>query len=267
MVTDPRQKEADATAPTLLAIDTSTSSLTIALTKGREQIGERHNYAERNHSLYLVPMVQELLESSGMLPENLDAIAVGVGPGSYTGVRIGVTVAKTMAWTLGKPVYGVSSLEAMAYGAAAEHARSGRTWLVPLMDARRGQVYTGLFEADASASENSEKHVEWHRHQPDGIRLLDGWLAELRRIATERQKPDSIAFIGEVEPFRAAIAAFGEEWSGRIAAVPFDMQAVAVGRLALPLFERGEPGDPHGLLPNYTQLAEAEANLLARGKS
>jgi len=101
-----------------LAVDTSTASLTIAVLEQNRMLGELNTVAERNHSIGLLPNIRQLLAELGMKPRDLQAVAVGRGPGSYTGVRIGVSTAKTFAWALGIPLLGVSSLEALAYGAA-----------------------------------------------------------------------------------------------------------------------------------------------------
>ncbi|WP_409344150.1 tRNA (adenosine(37)-N6)-threonylcarbamoyltransferase complex dimerization subunit type 1 TsaB [Paenibacillus sp. MBLB4367] len=305
MVTGQQRNGPARTTGSMLAIDTSTATMTVALLAGSAVLGEKHNMSERNHSLYLMPVVQELLSEHGLQPNDLDGFAVGVGPGSYTGVRIGVTAAKTMAWALGKPVYGVSSLEALAYGAAHElflttqggTANEGggygrkpeevesmpltvspvndslRTWFVPLMDARRGQVYTALFERTA-VDNTLDIHqgsaafpYTWTRLRADGIQLMDAWANGLRETAgSTGEAPDRIVFIGDVEPFRGLIAGLAESWSGEVAAQPFPAKASALGRLAAPLLASGAPSDAHGLLPNYAQITEAEANLLARSK-
>src|SRR5437879_900652 len=97
----------------ILALDTSTAAMSIAIIEQGQLVQETHIHADRTHSLYLMPMIQELIKTVGMKLSDLSAIAVGVGPGSYTGVRIGVTAAKTLAWTLKLPIIGISSLEAM----------------------------------------------------------------------------------------------------------------------------------------------------------
>jgi tRNA threonylcarbamoyladenosine biosynthesis protein TsaB len=140
----------------LLAFDTSTSSMTVALLTGTHLAAERQEVAERNHSIQLFPLVESALQACELAPEQIDAYGVGIGPGSYTGVRIAVTAAKTMAWALAKPVVGVSSLAALALGAVhgtdgeqtAIPLASGETvWIVPLVNARRGQAFTALFAA------------------------------------------------------------------------------------------------------------------------
>lgn len=141
----------------LLALDTSTASMTVALLDGTRLTAERQEVAERNHSIQLFPLVESALQACGLGPEQIDAYGVGIGPGSYTGVRIAVTAAKTMAWAQAKPVVGVSSLAALALGSvhAADDGEpaviplaAGETvWIVPLVNARRGQAFTALFAA------------------------------------------------------------------------------------------------------------------------
>lgn len=262
-----RDKEADGSAsgaggsgPTALAFDTSSSVLAAAITRGGHVADSSQSFTERNHSVRVVPDLQELLRRNGLQARDVDFIAVGQGPGSYTGVRIAVTAAKTLAWTWGKPLLGVSSLEAMAFGAwrkeSGEREPDGDVWFVPLVDARRGQVYTARFVASGG---------EWRRAEEDGIRLLADWLATLNREAKERSDrtaPAAIVFTGE-------LASLEGKWDPETASVcgvpfrtrPMALEAGAVGLLAEQRYMRGERDDVHGFVPNYTQLTEAEVNL------
>lgn len=248
-----------------LAMDTSTASMTVALMKGNERLDQLDSVAERNHSIYLLPMVKKLLEQNSMKPRDLSGIAVGVGPGSYTGVRIAVTAAKTMAWALGCPVIGVSSLEALALGAnfKGEGLSTAIRWYVPLMNGRRGQAYTALFASD---------HGEWSRLESDAILLMDSWLERLKASilnSESNEAPQELWFVGEVEPFDAWIDSFKESCKGRILvnAIKYELSSDAVGQLALQkLATGGQPDEVHDLLPNYAQLAEAEAKLLEKNK-
>ena len=104
-----------------LAIDTSTSAMTVAILENGHLLGEISSHAERNHSLGLLPHIQDLLSRLGMKPRDLGSVAAGQGPGSYTGVRIAVSVAKTFAWSLGLDLIGMSSLEAMAIGGSIQN--------------------------------------------------------------------------------------------------------------------------------------------------
>ena len=126
----------------VLAIDTSNYSLGIALMNQEQVIGEYITNMKKNHSIRVMPAIEKLMADCEMKPSDLEKIVVAKGPGSYTGVRIGVTIAKTLAWTLNIPLVGISSLEALAAGAG----RYFDGCISPLFDARRGQIYTGLYQ-------------------------------------------------------------------------------------------------------------------------
>ena len=98
----------------VLAIDTSNTTLSVALVENNEILIEVVEATKNDHSKRLMPTIEALFKKVNRTPKELDLIAVAEGPGSYTGVRIGVTVAKTLAWTLNKPLVGVSSLEILA---------------------------------------------------------------------------------------------------------------------------------------------------------
>ncbi|MBB6633446.1 tRNA (adenosine(37)-N6)-threonylcarbamoyltransferase complex dimerization subunit type 1 TsaB [Cohnella thailandensis] len=263
---------------TALALDTSTATLAVAVTRNGETVGRSQSYAERNHSVYVTSQMKELLESCGTEASKLDVIAVGQGPGSYTGVRIAVTAAKTLAWIWKKPLVGVSSLEAMAYGfwrkrLESETGIQGDVWIVPLMDARRGQVYNARFVAREDGA--------WIRAEEDGIRLFKGWFDRLEETSagtSESEKPPSeIWFLSETGELTAKLLGEADDrivhGAGPDSAVSasgalcqevlWEMDAAAVGLLAEERFRRGETDGVHGFVPNYTQLTEAEAKLNA----
>ena len=127
-----------------LGIDTANTPLSVALVKDGELLIEETSAMAINHSLRAMPAIEELLEQAGLAPADIDAIAVSEGPGSYTGARIGVTIAKTLAWTLGKPLVGVSTLKALAANALFFNGL-----VCPIVDARRGNVYAGVYQYDA----------------------------------------------------------------------------------------------------------------------
>ena len=116
----------------ILAFDTATPAASVALVRDGELLGERTSRAVR-----VLADADELLREAGLGPDHLDALAVGVGPGSFTGVRIGLAVARGLALGLELPVAGVSTLDALAAGAPGS---------VPVLDAARGEVFAGLFE-------------------------------------------------------------------------------------------------------------------------
>ena len=112
----------------ILAFDTATDVATAALVREGEVLGERRSRAAR-----ILVDVEELLAEAGLAPDAVDGIAVGIGPGGYTGLRMGLVTARTLAFSLGVGVAGVSTLDALAAGAPGA---------VPVLDARRGEVFT-----------------------------------------------------------------------------------------------------------------------------
>ncbi|WP_136603728.1 tRNA (adenosine(37)-N6)-threonylcarbamoyltransferase complex dimerization subunit type 1 TsaB [Paenibacillus dokdonensis] len=241
-----------------LALDTSTACLALAVMENDKVLHTIKAAGERNHSVHLLPLVQKGLAEAGVASSDLNGIAVGIGPGSYTGTRIAVTAAKTLAWTWNIPVAGISSLHALAWSgllSAAERG-TGKNWVVPLVDARRGQAYTALFQANGD-------HMPV-RHHEDAIRLMDHWVEEIEHLWTEtpeEEKPEGIWFVGEIGNLEAAAERLRPMLGDRLHITGCDMEGEPVGRLGAQHLMRGEIDDVHRLVPNYTQLAEAEKLL------
>ena len=103
--------------PTILHIETATDVCSVALSRGAEIIGLKEEAGGNNHAKHLLPFVDEVLKQGGCTVRDLNGIAVSIGPGSYTGLRIGVSTAKGIAYTAGIPVMAVSTLESIAQGA------------------------------------------------------------------------------------------------------------------------------------------------------
>lgn len=125
----------------LLAIDTSTEACSVALQVGTERL-HLDEVCPQQHSKRVLPMVQQLLTESGLSLQQLDGIVFGRGPGSFTGVRIGVGVTQGLAFGADLPVYGVSTLAAMAQAAYRLH---GATQVIAAIDARMAEIYLGYF--------------------------------------------------------------------------------------------------------------------------
>ncbi|WP_274649105.1 tRNA (adenosine(37)-N6)-threonylcarbamoyltransferase complex dimerization subunit type 1 TsaB [Paenibacillus humicola] len=296
-----------ADGPLMLAVDTSTAALAAAVVRGGTTLASLQTMAERNHSVQTVPQIKALLERSGVAPESLDGLAVGRGPGSYTGMRIAVAVGKTLAWVWNKPLVGVSSLEALAYGAMCEAADGadeaaagdiggefgrpadlgevsvGRThpaqadgivspeeWYIPIMDARRGQVYTAAF-----ASQGGRE--SWSRLEDDGIRLMKDWVDRVNGLRLARRNgeaPFRIWIVGDFSLHEAegerlrslceAEISYAGSRHTEVRLLPAVLNGSAVAALGMRRIARGERDEAHTFVPNYTQLAEAEVKLLAR---
>jgi tRNA threonylcarbamoyladenosine biosynthesis protein TsaB len=239
----------------LLAVDTATAVMAIAVMEQGNILAEMHRRGERNHSMFFVPAVQKLVDSLGMRLDQLSMIAVGHGPGSYTGVRIAVTAAKTMAWALNIPLLGISTLEAIAYGGrrAAPPPGTGEAWYIPLLDGRRGQAYTAVYRC---------RDQRWSVLAGDGIRQVDAWLEEIRSLAAgSGKKPERIVFVGETDGFKERLSSFAGNWDGNAEILNHHVRAEDIGLLAIRRWENGERDAAHAFRPNYTQLAEAEAKL------
>ncbi|MFP7369967.1 tRNA (adenosine(37)-N6)-threonylcarbamoyltransferase complex dimerization subunit type 1 TsaB [Bacillus safensis] len=224
---------------TILAIDTSNHTLGIALVRDLTVIGESITYLKKNHSVRAMPTVEALMKECGVAPSELSKIVVAKGPGSYTGVRIGVTIGKTLAWTLSIPISAVSSLEALA-----ANGQYFDGYISPLFDARRGQVYTGLYTFE----KGKIKEVELDQNI-----LLTDWLHELKKTGK------SVLFLGQdVHLHEESIRSILGE-TAVLAEGIFHNPRPSV----LAFLGADRPAeDVHQLVPNYIRLAEAEVKWL-----
>lgn len=228
----------------VLAIDTSNYTLGVAVITEEQVIGEYITNLKKNHSVRVMPAIEKLLQDCELLPKDLDKIVVAKGPGSYTGVRIGVTIAKTLAWTLNIPLVGVSSLQVLAAGV-------GRYFdgaVSPLFDARRGQIYTGLYQHQ---NNQIEPLVQ------DQIILTTDWVKHLQTFA------GNILFVGSDLPLHREI--IKESLGERAVFAEITEHNPRPAELALLGYHL--PGeDVHHFVPNYIRLAEAEAKWLEAQK-
>jgi tRNA threonylcarbamoyladenosine biosynthesis protein TsaB len=128
----------------VLGIETSTPRISVALVDGDTLLAEREVMVERNRT-GLMPVIDELFTAVGLEPHGLDAVAVGAGPGSFTGLRIGMATAKGIAFASGRPLWAVSSLAAIAH---TELGRDPAGLVVAVLDARKGEIYAGAYRRD-----------------------------------------------------------------------------------------------------------------------
>lgn len=151
----------------LLALDTSTLHAAVAIGTVTGAVHTASPDPAQRHGRNLVPTIRDLLREAGLAPRDLGGIAVGIGPGSYTGLRIGVTAAKTLAYALSTPLVSLDSLEILARNAPDDALR-----VAVIADAQRGELYTAEFVREAPAA-------PLIRATPTQIEPQDVWLTRL----------------------------------------------------------------------------------------
>ena len=222
----------------LLAFETSAKAASVALFDENTLLGEQYQNTGLTHSQTLMVMAEDLLKQCGKTPAEVEAVAVANGPGSFTGVRIGAAAAKGFAWGRNIPLYGVSTLEAMALGLGAWEG-----YVCPVMDARRSQVYNALFYVNQGVVE---------RRSPDRAIAL----ADLKNELKKCEK--SVFLVGDgsnlcyntlVEDLPTLVLPPEQR---------IHQRAVGVGLAALRQIAAGDPGDGAALTPNYLRLSQAE---------
>ena len=229
----------------ILAIDTSAKAVSCAVMQDDRVLGSYFSDTGLTHSQTLLPMVQSLLSTVGLSVEELDALAVNAGPGSFTGVRIGVSTVKGLAFTHNTPCISVSTLEAMAYPLAV----SADTVICCAMDARCQQVYAALFEKDASGC--------LRRLTPDEALSL----SDLGVRLSELGRP--VVLVGD--GCNVCYAAFSETLPVSLAPSAVRMQsAVGTAAVAIDKWAKGETVSGDELLPTYLRLPQAERELRQR---
>ena len=228
----------------IIAFETSAKAASVALTDGGKLLAESYQNTGMTHSQTLMVMAQELLKTCGLCPKDVEAVAVASGPGSFTGVRIGVAAAKGFAWGGELPCYGVSTLEAMA-----RNLGIWQGYVVPAMDARRSQVYTAIFHAQKGVLTRLEEDMAIS-------------LEELREKIKNFE--ESIFLVGDgallcyntlLEEVPALVLPPEHRMHQRAAGVALAAQAMA---------DAGDPGKAAELTPNYLRLSQAERERAAR---
>lgn len=236
---------------TLVAIETSGASGSVALLSPDGALVERdvgrpaaEGDRPSGHGRELLPAIAALVAEAGIAKSDLGAISVSTGPGSYTGLRIGVTAAKTLAWALGCELVGVSTLEALARDAVARGVPDGTRRLVPALDARQGEVYAGIFSLEGEVV----TRVSGDAAMPPG------------ELAAELRGGDHV--------FGTGVARSGEGLAipegATSAEGPTSPRAGTVARLGAELLACGERTDVHDAAPVYLRASEAERKA-ARG--
>jgi tRNA threonylcarbamoyladenosine biosynthesis protein TsaB len=187
----------------LLALDTSTSAITVAVHDGERVLAERAVLDPRAHTEHLAPLVRQALEAAGCTPADITDVAAGVGPGPFTGLRVGLMTARTLAYTLGVACHGVVSLDALAHQAVRDESVDGATELVVATDARRKEVYWARYAVDGGRARRRTEPAVAHPHDLP---------AELRDLPAAGRGavlyPEALG--RPVEPLDASAAALAE---------------------------------------------------------
>ena len=211
----------------VLAFDTSSKALSLAILEDKQVLAETTINIKKNHSITLMPAIDFLMSSLDLTPKDLDRIVVAEGPGSYTGLRIAVATAKTLAHTLNIELVGMSSLLALV-------PSQQEGLVVPLMDARRNNVYAGFYENAQSVL--PEAHLSF------------------AEVLEQVKDAEQVTFVGEV-------GVFAEQIQERLPQANYQETLPNAANLAFWAWDK-EVDSLHDFVPNYLKRVEAEENWL-----
>ena len=228
----------------ILAFETSAKAASVALLENGKLLGESYQNTGLTHSQTLMVMAEDTLKQCGKTAAEVKAVAVAAGPGSFTGVRIGVAAAKGFAWGKELPCYGVSTLEAMA-----ENLNAYDGYVCPCMDARRSQVYNALFRADGGKL----------------TRVAEDRAIALADLKIELEKLDGPVFLvgdGANLCYNTLVDTIPN------LVLPAEhrlhQRAVGVAVIAQKMYDAGIAPSGGELAPNYLRLSQAEREKLEK---
>lgn len=228
----------------ILAFETSAKAASVALHDGQKLLGESYQNTGLTHSQTLMVMAEDVLKQCGKTAADVTAVAVAEGPGSFTGVRIGVAAAKGFAWGAELPCFGLSTLEAMA-----ENLGIYQGYVCPVMDARRSQVYNAMFYVNQGVIT---------RVTPDRAIALADLGAELKNLS------EPVFLVGDGS--NLCYNTLLEEVPNLVLPPEHCMhqRAVGVALLAAKQAALGIAPGGAGLTPNYLRLSQAEREKLEK---
>ena len=218
----------------ILAFESSAKSASVALVKDGELLSQYSQCSALTHSRTLLPMAEDMLKNAEVKLSEVDLIAVAHGPGSFTGIRIGVSTVKGLSWAADKPCVGVSTLEAMAW-----HGLLSGGYVCPVMDARRQQVYNALFMIEDGKPQ----------------RITDDRPIALAQLADEVRSLDApVLLVGDGA---ALTEKFFREHSVPCRIAPENLRWQSAWGVAMAASDK-QPGTSETLLPVYLRLSQAE---------
>ena len=231
----------------ILGIDTAMTTGSVALTEGEQVIAEYLLDIQATHSERLLPALDRLLQDTGSGGDDLDGIAVATGPGSFTGLRIGVATAKALAYTWRKPLIGVNVLEGLAF-----QVGFASKWVCSLVDARHDEVYGCLYEI-----ENLPEAAISPKAGP-----VEAFVEEVLEIAH-----GPICFTGDgARAYKDVISELAGERLVTPTSNSMYLRASSISLLGRERLLAGDGHDPLTLAPMYLRLPEAQRRLQARSR-
>lgn len=218
----------------ILAFESSARAASVALVEDGRLISQYSQCSGLTHSRTLLPMAEDILKNAELSLDKVDLFAVAHGPGSFTGIRIGVSTVKGLAWAADKPCVGVSTLEAMAW-----HGLAAGGLVCPVMDARRSQVYNALFQV-----ENGKP-----------VRLCEDRPIALSQLAEELRTLNAPAFL--IGDGAELAEKYLREQAIPCTVAPENLRWQSAWGVAMAAMDK-TPGNADALLPVYLRLSQAE---------
>ncbi len=184
--------------PLILLIETSTTSCSVALSQGAKIIALKEENERNIHASHITLFIDEVIKRAGKEYSNLNAIAVSKGPGSYTGLRIGVSTSKGLCYALDIPLISVNTLQSMADGLKMTREVPASAYLMPMSDARRMEVYTAIYKSDLTLVEDvSAKVVDqssYMEFQNNELILFGDGAEKFRELFSQRSNMSFLNF-------------------------------------------------------------------------
>jgi tRNA threonylcarbamoyl adenosine modification protein YeaZ len=251
----------------ILSLDTSSPSGSVAILRGEMTLGVISTRAEENYSSRMFRHLEFLLSDLSLKLDDFDVFAVSAGPGSFTGLRVGLTAAKGWAEVYRKPVVGVSALEAVAYQVSA-----GSAVLVPALDARRGQIYFGVYRTTAvglaldgeefvvTSEEFAEKLGTLAQTCAGGHRGGDGGIHGKVGSSDSGKSSAALTIVTPDASVVELVSRLTPQFSAEFAGLDIvsSVLAPSIGRIAHARALRGDVSDALTLDANYVRRTDAE---------
>ena len=244
-----------ATEPVILAIETGTRAGSVAIARGEEILASRTGDASSSHSQDLIENIDAVIQEAGVSLFEVDLVAAAIGPGSFTGLRIGLATAKSLAVSLSRRCVGVSTLGAVS------HAAGLAERIVALLPAGRGEVFAQMFAARDDVIEPLDEPA--HLSPQALVSKYGGyphltWAGEGAHAQLDLLRGEAVA-----KGIELTLGARAQNTNGWLVAVPAPRLAENVARLALREWRKGNVIDPEKLRANYVRASDAEIKIHA----